>query len=108
MSPARVPQDLVEKLDSLVGAAAEPENTVLTDDARLVRWTGPAFALFSVCLWLSYHTQLLAERRIVLLLRGQRHRRRRRARHTRSSPPGRRAMTTVSILLRGCQLLCHQ
>ena len=29
--------------------------------------------LASVCLWLSYHTQQLAERRIVLLLRRQRH-----------------------------------
>ena len=26
-------------------AAPEPENAVLTDDARLVRWTGPMFAL---------------------------------------------------------------
>jgi hypothetical protein len=79
--------------------------------ARVVRWTGPVFGLFSViaivlvvdawidvlttphgrrlqsillaaavelplasgCLWLSYPTQQLAERRIVLLLRRQRH-----------------------------------
>jgi hypothetical protein len=174
VSPAGDHKDLVEKLDTLVAAATEPENTVLTDDARLVRWTGPVFALFSmvllpwtiylavslpsrqispdydtawagfdvmllaalagtawfalrrsrylstaatatavllivdawfdvmttpsgqrtesillaaavelplasVCLWLSYHTHQVAERRIVLLLRRQGHRRRRRA-----------------------------
>ena len=32
----------------MVGPAPEPENAVLTDDARLVRWAGPAFVLFSL------------------------------------------------------------
>lgn len=168
MKLTRDSEDLVARLDTLVGPAAEPENAVLTDGARVVRWTGPVFGLFSlimlpwtvyvaaslpsrelsanydvawagfdvmlllalagtayfalrrsrylvtaataaavllmvdawfdvltapsgqrlqsillaaavelplasVCLWLSYHTQQLAERRIVLLLRRQRH-----------------------------------
>ena len=38
-SPSRR-EDPLDKLDQLVEAAPEPENTVLTDDARLVRWTG--------------------------------------------------------------------
>lgn len=37
MKPARDPEGLAEKLDTLVGPAAENENTVLTDNARLVR-----------------------------------------------------------------------
>ena len=40
--------DPVARLDQLVGPAPEPENAVLTDNARLVRWAGPSFALFSV------------------------------------------------------------
>jgi hypothetical protein len=50
------PEDMIEKLDRLVTPALEPENTVLTDDARIVRWTGPLFALFSVILlpWIAY------------------------------------------------------
>jgi hypothetical protein len=113
---------VADRLDTLVEPSGEPENAVLTDDSRVVRWTGPLFALFSVillpwiiylaatlpsrqisshydvawagfdiillvalastayfalrraavCLWLSYHTHQLAERRIVLLLRRRR------------------------------------
>ena len=48
--------DPVARLDQLVQPAAEPENAVLTDDARLVRWTGPSFALFSLIMlpWTIY------------------------------------------------------
>ncbi|HEY1915469.1 MAG TPA: hypothetical protein VGH27_07830 [Streptosporangiaceae bacterium] len=47
---------MVAKLDGLVEPAPEPENAVLADDARIVRWTGPVFALFSVMLlpWIVY------------------------------------------------------
>lgn len=63
---------------------------MLTDETRVVRWTGPLFAVFdvlttpgvqriesialavfvelplaSVCIWLSWHAQQLEERRIV-------------------------------------------
>ncbi len=46
----------MERLDTLVPPAREPENTVLTDNARAVRWTGPLFALFSVIMlpWTIY------------------------------------------------------
>jgi len=48
--------DPVARLDRLVQPAPEPENAVLTDDARLVRWTGPSFTLFSLILlpWTIY------------------------------------------------------
>jgi hypothetical protein len=50
------PDDLIEKLDSLVPPVADPENQVLVDQSRIVRWTGPLFALFSVILlpWIIY------------------------------------------------------
>lgn len=50
------PENVVAKLDGLVEPAPEPENAVLADDARIVRWTGPVFALFSVMLlpWIVY------------------------------------------------------
>ena len=52
----RGPDDLLGKVDELVQPAAEPENQVLVDDARIVRWTGPLFALFSLILlpWTVY------------------------------------------------------
>jgi hypothetical protein len=39
-----------------VTPAPEPENAVLTDETRVVRWTGPLFALFSLVLipWTIY------------------------------------------------------
>lgn len=45
-----------DKLDGLVEPAAEPENAVIVDNARLVRWAGPAFVLFSAILlpWTIY------------------------------------------------------
>jgi hypothetical protein len=46
----------VAKIDGLIPVADEPENAVLTDDARLVRWAGPVFALLSLGLlpWIAY------------------------------------------------------
>jgi hypothetical protein len=46
VKPAPDAQDPLARLDHLVGAAPEPENAVLTDDARLVRWAGRLFLLF--------------------------------------------------------------
>ena len=56
MQPSPSTEDPLDKLDQLVDAAPEPENAVLTDNARLVRWTGPAFALFSLIMlpWSIY------------------------------------------------------
>lgn len=60
------PEDPVSKLDALVPPASEPENAVLIDDARLVRWTGPAFTLFSLILvpWTIYLGETLPARQI--------------------------------------------
>ena len=56
VSPDPDRADVVAKLDKLVDPAPEPENAILTDNARIVRWTGPLFALFSVILlpWIVY------------------------------------------------------
>jgi hypothetical protein len=56
VDPDLNPGHLVGRLDDMVSAADEPENQVLVDDSRLVRLTGPAFALFSVCMlpWIVY------------------------------------------------------
>ena len=50
------PAEIVSKIDAMVAPAPEPENAVLTDETRLVRWTGPMFALFSLILlpWTIY------------------------------------------------------
>ncbi len=50
------PERLVGKIDDLVAPAAEPENAVLVDQSRLVRWVGPSFALFAVLMlpWIAY------------------------------------------------------
>ena len=42
--------------EGLINPAPEPENAVLVDNARLVRWVGPAFVLFSVIMvpWTVY------------------------------------------------------
>lgn len=55
----RVPKDaddLLGQLDDMVGPAAEPDNKVLTDNARVVRWAGPLFTLFAVIMlpWTVY------------------------------------------------------
>ena len=49
-------EDPVARLDQLVDPAPEPENAVLTDNARLVRWAGPSFALFALIMvpWTIY------------------------------------------------------
>jgi len=50
------PDEIIGKIDAMVDRAPEPENAVLADDARVVRWTGPFFALFSLILlpWTIY------------------------------------------------------
>jgi hypothetical protein len=60
----RDPEDLVEKLDTLLGPAAEPENAVLTDSARVVRRADPVSGLFSVILlsWTVYVAASLPSR----------------------------------------------
>ena len=60
------PEDLVTKLDQLVEPAEEPENAVLTDNSRIVRWTGPMFALFAVILfpWIIYIAKTLPARQL--------------------------------------------
>lgn len=59
-------EGLVERLDTLVPPAAEPENAVLADDTRTVRWTGPVFALFSVIMlpWTIYVGASLPARQV--------------------------------------------
>jgi hypothetical protein len=66
VKPAPDAQDPFSRLDQLVGAAPEPENAVLTDDARLVRWAGPSFLLFSVILlpWIGYIAASLPSRQL--------------------------------------------
>jgi hypothetical protein len=56
VKPSPAAEDPLEKLDQLVDVVPEPENAVLTDNARVVRWTGPMFSLFSVILlpWVVY------------------------------------------------------
>jgi hypothetical protein len=53
---ADMPEEIAGKLDGLLKPTAEPENAVLMDNARLVRWAGPAFALCSLALipWTVY------------------------------------------------------
>ena len=60
------PEELLEKLDSLVASAPEPENTVLVDEAPVVRWTGPLFALFSLIMvpWTIYISESLPARQV--------------------------------------------
>lgn len=57
---------LAEKLGELAGPATEPENEVLVDDARIVRWAGPAFALFSLIMvpWTVYLAYSLPARQV--------------------------------------------
>jgi hypothetical protein len=63
---ARDAEGMTEKLDRLVEPAREPENAVLTDNARVVRWAGPAFALFSLILlpWIAYLAYALPSRQV--------------------------------------------
>src|SRR5271169_1420640 len=62
----RGPDELVTKIDSLVQPADQPENAVLVDESRIVRWTGPLFALFSLILlpWTIYLGESLPARQL--------------------------------------------
>ena len=57
---------MADKLDELVEPADEPENAVLVDNARVVRWAGPAFALFALILlpWTIYLGYSLPSRQV--------------------------------------------
>ncbi len=56
MDPAPAGVAMADQLDELVEPADEPENAVLVDNVRVVRWAGPAFALFALILapWTIY------------------------------------------------------
>jgi hypothetical protein len=60
------PEHLVRKLDDLVAPADEPENTILVDESRLIRWVGPTFVLFSVVMvpWIVYIAVSLPSRQL--------------------------------------------
>ena len=60
------PEATTGKLGELVTPADEAENAVLVDNARLVRWAGPAFALFSLVLlpWTIYLAYSLPARQV--------------------------------------------
>ena len=66
MDLARDAEEAAGQLDELVAPADEPENAVLVDNARVVRWTGPAFALFSLILlpWIAYLAHSLPSRQV--------------------------------------------
>jgi hypothetical protein len=66
LSPGANPDEIATKLDGLVEPAPEAENAVLTDEARVVRWTGPLFVLFSLILlpWTIYLAHSLPDRQV--------------------------------------------
>jgi hypothetical protein len=66
MDLARDAEQVADQLDELVKPAREPENAVLMDNARVVRWAGPAFALFSLILlpWIVYLAYSLPSRQM--------------------------------------------
>ena len=66
MDVPRDAEEVVGQLDELVQPAPEPENAVLTDNAQVVRWAGPAFALFSLILlpWTVYLAYSLPSRQV--------------------------------------------
>ena len=59
-------EEVVGQLDELVEPAREPENVVLVNQARLVKWAGPAFVLFSLILlpWIAYLAYSLPSRQV--------------------------------------------
>ena len=59
-------EETAGKLDGLVEPAGEPQNAVLIDNARVVRWAGPAFTLFSLILlpWIVYLAYSLPPRQV--------------------------------------------
>jgi hypothetical protein len=63
---ARDAEEVADQLDGLVAPADEPENAVLVDNARVVKWAGPAFALFSLILlpWIAYLAYSLPSRQV--------------------------------------------
>jgi hypothetical protein len=63
---ARDAEEVAGRLDDLVEPAHEPENAALVDNARVVRWAGPAFALFSLILlpWIVYLAHSLPSRQV--------------------------------------------
>jgi hypothetical protein len=65
MDPAE-PEGLIDKLDSLVEPCPEPENQVLADNARVVRWAGPLFGACSIVLvpWIAYIATTLPSRQL--------------------------------------------
>jgi hypothetical protein len=66
MGLARDAEEVAGQLDELVKPAREPENAVLTDNARVVRWAGPAFVVFSLILlpWIVYLAYSLPSRQV--------------------------------------------
>lgn len=66
MDLARDADEVAGQLDELVAPVREPENAVLVDNARVVRWAGPAFALFSLILlpWIAYLAYSLPARQV--------------------------------------------
>ena len=60
------PDEIIGKIDAMVDRAPEPENAVLADGARVVRWAGPVFALFSLILlpWTIYLAGSLPARQV--------------------------------------------
>jgi hypothetical protein len=63
---ARDAEEMADQLDELVAPADEPENAVLADNARVIRWAGPGFALFSLILlpWTVYPAYSLPSRQL--------------------------------------------
>jgi hypothetical protein len=63
---ARDAEEVAGQLGELVAPADEPENAVLVDNTRAVRWAGPAFALFSLILlpWTAYLAYSLPSRQL--------------------------------------------
>jgi type IV secretory pathway component VirB8 len=66
MDLARDAEEVAGQLDELVKPAREPENAVLVDNARVIRWAGPAFVLFSLILlpWIVYLAHSLPSRQV--------------------------------------------
>jgi type IV secretory pathway component VirB8 len=66
MDLAHNAEEVADQLDELVKPAREPENAVLVDNARVVRWAGPAFVLFSLILlpWIVYLAYSLPSRQV--------------------------------------------
>lgn len=60
------PDETVSKLDALAPPAAEPANTVLPDEAHVVRWAGRLFVLCSVVMlpWTVYLAESLPRRQL--------------------------------------------